>query len=174
MLLSHGMMVECIIMQKDEYSSIAGMGAHKRFRQGQILKVLANQSVANQDELRRQLLHLGVRVTQATLSRDLRELRLVKTADGYRSLAGAVGEESASQPGIGRAVKEFLLDMRPAQNMLVLKTPPGGAQPLAAAVDAEHWKEVAGTLAGDDTVLIIASSRGASNNIRRRLEELLR
>ena len=150
------------------------MGAQKRFRQGQILKVLSNQAVASQDDLRRQLVHLGVRVTQATLSRDLRELRLVKTAEGYRSLADAVGEEPSSQPGIGRAVKEFLLDMRPAQNMLVLKTPPGGAQPLAAAVDAEHWKEVAGTLAGDDTVLIIASSRGACNNIRKRLEELLR
>jgi transcriptional regulator of arginine metabolism len=150
------------------------MGDHKRFRQGQILKVLANQPVGSQDELRRQLVPLGVRVTQATLSRDLRELRLVKTAEGYRSLAEAAGEEAAALPAIGRAVKEFLLDMRPAQNMLVLKTPPGGAQPLAAAVDAEHWKEVAGTLAGDDTVLIIASSRGASNTIRKRLEDLLR
>jgi transcriptional regulator of arginine metabolism len=150
------------------------MGAHKRFRQGQILKVLANQPVASQDELRRELVHLGVRVTQATLSRDLRELRLVKTAEGYRSLVHAAGEESAPLPAVGRAVKEFLLDMRPAQNMLVLKTPPGGAQPLAAAVDAEHWKEVAGTLAGDDTVLIVAPSRGACSSIRKRLEELLR
>ena len=65
-------------------------------------------------------------------------------------------------PTLARALKEFLLDIRPAQNMLVLKTPPGGAQPLAAAVDAEHWKEVAGTLAGDDTVLIISPSRSAS------------
>ena len=64
-------------------------------------------------------------------------------------------------PALARALKEFLLDIRPAQNMLVLKTPPSGAQPLAAAVDAEHWKEVAGTLAGDDTVLIICSSRSA-------------
>ena len=64
-------------------------------------------------------------------------------------------------PALARALKDFLLDIRPAQNMLVLKTPPGGAQPLAAAVDAEHWKEVAGTLAGDDTVLIICSSRSA-------------
>ena len=59
------------------------MSAHKRFRQGQILKLLAGESVGSQDDLRRQLIHLGVRVTQATLSRDLRELRLVKTAAGY-------------------------------------------------------------------------------------------
>jgi transcriptional regulator of arginine metabolism len=150
------------------------MGAQKRFRQGQILKLLASQQVANQDELRRQLVHLGVRATQATLSRDLRELRLVKTAEGYRALSAAIAEETAPVAALARAVKEFLLDMRPAQNMLVLKTPPGGAQPLAAAVDAEHWKEVAGTLAGDDTVLIIASSRSASATVKKRLEELLR
>ena len=65
--------------------------------------------------------------------------------------------------------------MRPAQNMLVLKTPPGGAQPLAAAVDSEHWKEVAGTLAGDDTVLIICfvAQRGCSA-VQKRMEEMLR
>ena len=150
------------------------MGAQKRFRQGQILKLLANEHVASQDELRRQLIHLGVRVTQATLSRDLRELRLVKTAEGYRPLSAAAAEETAPLAALARAVKEFLLDIRPAQNMLVLKTPPGGAQPLAAAVDGEHWKEVAGTLAGDDTVLIIAASRGASAAVKKRLEELLR
>jgi len=150
------------------------MGAHKRFRQGQILKLLMSQHVTSQDELRRQLGHLGVRVTQATLSRDLREMRLVKTAEGYRSVPEAGMEEATVSAAVARAVKEFLLDIRPAQNMLVLKTPPGSAQPLAAAIDGEHWKEVAGTLAGDDTVLIIAPSQGACRNIRRRLEELLR
>jgi transcriptional regulator of arginine metabolism len=150
------------------------MGAHKRFRQGQILKLLAGQPVASQDELRRQLVHLGVRVTQATLSRDLREMRLVKTTDGYRSLSAGASEESSPLPTLARAVKEFLLDVRPAQNMLVLKTPPGGAQPIAAALDAEHWKEVAGTLAGDDTVLIITPSRTARTAIQKRIEEMLR
>jgi transcriptional regulator of arginine metabolism len=149
------------------------MGAHKRFRQGQILKVLAGPPVGSQDELRRQLVHLGVRVTQATLSRDLRELRLVKTAEGYRPLSAAAAEEVSSVPALARALKEFLLDVRPAQNMLVLKTPPGGAQPIAAALDAERWKEVAGTLAGDDTVLIIASSRTARAAVQKRIEEML-
>lgn len=149
------------------------MGAHKRFRQGQILKVLAGPPVGSQDELRRQLVHLGVRVTQATLSRDLRELRLVKTAEGYRRLSAATAEETSSIPALARAVKEFLLDVRPAQNMLVLKTPPGGAQPIAAALDAERWKEVAGTLAGDDTVLIIAPSRAARAVVQKRIEEML-
>jgi transcriptional regulator of arginine metabolism len=150
------------------------MGAQKRFRQGQILKVLAGQPVASQDQLRRQLGHLGMRVTQATLSRDLRELRLVKTAEGYRPLSAAAAEETSPLPALARALKEFLLDIRPAQNLLVLKTPPSGAQPLAAAVDAERWKEIAGTLAGDDTVLVICSSRSACNAIHKRIEDMLR
>lgn len=149
------------------------MGSQKRFRQGQILKLVNAEPVANQDNLRRRLNQHGMRVTQATLSRDLRELKLVKTAEGYRPL-GAAPEESAAQHSLARALREFLVDVRPAQNLLVLKTPPGGAQPLAAAVDAEHWKEVAGTLAGDDTILIITPSRGARAAIQKRMEELLR
>lgn len=149
------------------------MAVQKRFRQGQILKLLSGQVVTSQDELRRQLGHLGVRVTQATLSRDLRELRLVKTVEGYRRPPKA-SEEPSTLPPLARALKEYLLDIRPAQNMLVLKTPPSGAQPLAAAVDVERWKEVAGTLAGDDTVLVITTSRGACKTVHRRFEEMLR
>ena len=149
------------------------MPAHKRFRQGQILKVLAAEPVASQDALRRQLIHLGLRVTQATLSRDLRELRLVKTAEGYKPLSEASTEESPDVSRLARAVNSFLLDIRPAQNMLVLKTPPGGAQPLAAAVDSERWKEVAGTLAGDDTVLIITPSMKARAAVQKRIEEMV-
>ena len=88
----------CMIMQSNEYSRINAMGAHKRFRQGQILKLLASQHVASQDELRRQLVHLGVRATQATLSRDLRELRLVKTAEGYRALSAAAPRKRLLSP----------------------------------------------------------------------------
>lgn len=150
------------------------MSVQKRFRQGQILKLLSGQPVGSQDELRRRLGHLGVRVTQATLSRDLRELRLVKTSEGYRQFANGNGKEAAQLPTLARTVKQFLLDLRPAQNMLVLKTPPSGAQPLAAAVDSERWKEIAGTLAGDDTVLVICRSRTACSTIQRRLEEMLR
>jgi transcriptional regulator of arginine metabolism len=149
------------------------MGSQKRFRQGQILKLVGAEPVANQDDLRRRLHHRGLRVTQATLSRDLRELKLVKTAEGYRPL-GSAPEESAPQPSLARALRDFLVDVRPAQNLLVLKTPPGGAQPLAAALDVEHWKEVAGTLAGDDTILVITPSRSARAAIQKRMEELLR
>jgi len=149
------------------------LGAIKRYRQGQILKVIASEAITSQDELRRRLAHMQMRVTQATLSRDMRELHLVKTAAGYKPLTAA-SEEQAPQAALERALREFLLDLRPAANLLVLKTPPGGAQPLAAAVDAERFKEVAGSIAGDDTVLIVTPSRSARAGLQKKMEDLLR
>src|SRR5579884_2301609 len=143
------------------------MADQKAYRQGQILKLIEAEPIRSQKQLRRRLAQMGVRVTQATLSRDLRELGLVKTAAGYRPLAG--GEPPAVGP-----LERALRDIRPAQNLLVLKTPPGGAQPLAAAVDAARWPEVAGTIAGDDTVLVILPTRQACRAVARRIEELVK
>ena len=149
------------------------MEKQKRFRQGQILKLIAREAIASQDVLRRRLTHLRLRVTQATLSRDLRELKLVKTAEGYKPLA-AGGEEIPTQPLLERALREFLLDICPAQNLLVLKTPPGGAQPLGVAFDAEKWKEMVGSIAGDDTLLLILPSPKVRAAVQQRIEDLLR
>jgi transcriptional regulator of arginine metabolism len=149
------------------------LGATKSYRQGQILKMIATEAISSQDELRKRLAHMKLRVTQATLSRDIRELQLVKTAAGYKPLA-AESEEPAPLAALGRALREFLRDIRPAENLLVLKTPPGGAQTLAAAVDKEHFKEVAGSVAGDDTVLIVTPSRSARTALQKRIEDLLR
>ncbi|MGA2482492.1 MAG: ArgR family transcriptional regulator [Candidatus Acidiferrales bacterium] len=152
------------------------MSVQKRYRQGQILKLITSGAIGNQDELRRQLAHLKLRVTQATLSRDLRELKLVKTPEGYKQVSAAA-EETAPLPGplqaLGHALREFLLDIRPAENLLVLKTPPGGAQPLAAALDAEHSAEVAGTIAGDDTVLVVTPTRKTREALQKKIEELV-
>ena len=124
------------------------------------MKLITSEPISSQDELRRRLSHVKVRVTQATLSRDMSELKLVKTSAGYKPLSN--GEEAAAPLApLGRALREFLVDLRPAFKLLVLKTPPSGAQPLAAALDAEKFKEVAGTIAGDDTVLVITPSRQA-------------
>ena len=151
-----------------------GLNAQKRFRQGQILKLITSEPISSQDELRRRLSHVKVRVTQATLSRDMSELKLVKTSAGYKPLSSNGEEASAPLPPLGRALREFLVDLRPAINMLVLKTPPSGAQPLAAALDAEKFKEIAGTIAGDDTVLVITPSRVARAAVQKRMEDLLR
>jgi transcriptional regulator of arginine metabolism len=149
------------------------VSTHKKFRQGQILKLIASEAITSQEELRRRLGQMKVQVTQGTLSRDLHELKLVKTASGYQPLAAAA-EEAPSLPPLERALGEFLLDIRPAQNLLVLKTPPSGAQPLAAAIDGEKWKEVAGTIAGDDTVLIITPTKHACETLQRKLQGFLR
>jgi transcriptional regulator of arginine metabolism len=149
------------------------MSAGKTFRHGQILRLITGQPIANQEELRRRLAAQKMRVTQATLSRDLQELRLIKTQDGYKT-ANAVPQEPIALPlpPLARALREFLLDIRPAENLLVLKTPPGGAQALAAAVDAAKYSEVAGTIAGDDTVLIITPNKRTREALQRKVEAL--
>jgi transcriptional regulator of arginine metabolism len=150
------------------------LGKQKRFRQGQIVKLIASEAITSQDDLRRRLAHMKLRVTQATLSRDISELRLVKTPEGYKPQE-PVGEEAAGALApLARAVREYLLDVRPADNLLVLKTPPGGAQALALAVDGERLRGVAGTVAGDDTVLVITPSRSARTAVQQRLEAMLR
>jgi len=145
------------------------MSATKTFRHGQILRLVSSERISNQEDLRRRLAQQRMRVTQATLSRDLHELKLVKTSEGYRAPA-AVTEDVSSMPPLTRALREFLLDIRPAENLLVLKTPPSGAQPLAAAVDGAKFPEIAGTIAGDDTVLIITSNRKSRESLQKELE----
>jgi transcriptional regulator of arginine metabolism len=148
------------------------MPAGKTFRQGQILRLVSGERIASQDDLRRRLAQQRVRVTQATLSRDLQELKLVKTHDGYKQPA-ALAEDSPTPP-LARVLREFLLDVRPAENLLVLKTPPSGAQPLAAAVDGAKFPEVAGTIAGDDTVLIITPTKKTRLSLQQKIESLLK
>jgi transcriptional regulator of arginine metabolism len=148
------------------------MNTAKTFRHGQILRLISDASITNQEELRRRLAAQKLRVTQATLSRDLQELRLVKTHEGYRA-ATALPEESNGVPTLARALSEFLLDIRPAENLLVLKTPPGGAQALAAAVDGAKFPETAGTIAGDDTVLIITPDRKSRESLQKKIESLV-
>jgi transcriptional regulator of arginine metabolism len=149
------------------------MGNAKTFRHGQILRLINGGHIANQEELRRRLASQRMRVTQATLSRDLQELRLIKTQEGYKT-AAALPEEPAPLPPLTRALGEFLRDIRPAENMLVLKTPPSGAQPLAAAVDAAKFPEIAGTIAGDDTVLIITPNKKARESLQKKIESFLK
>ncbi len=146
------------------------MRATKTFRHGQILRLVSSERISNQEDLRRRLAQQRMRVTQATLSRDLQELKLVKTREGYRTPSASPEETAASVPPLTRALREFLLDIRPAENLLVLKTPPSGAQPLAAAVDGAKFSEIAGTIAGDDTVLIITPTRKARETLQKEIE----
>ncbi|GAC1702041.1 MAG: transcriptional regulator ArgR [Candidatus Acidiferrum sp.] len=149
------------------------MATGKTFRHGQILRLVSDGQIASQEDLRRRLSAQRLRVTQATLSRDLQELRLIKTQQGYKQ-APALTEEATPLNSLTRALGEFLLDIRPAENLLVLKTPPSGAQPLAAAVDGSKFPEIAGTIAGDDTVLIITPNKKSRESLQKKIEALLK
>lgn len=149
------------------------MNSHKTFRHGQILRLVNDQPINSQNDLRRRLAGQRLRVTQATLSRDLQELRLIKTQHGYKQ-AAAVSEDPTPVPLLARALGEFLLDIRPAENLLVLKTPPSGAQPLAAAVDGAKFPEIAGTIAGDDTILIITPNKKSREALQKKIEALVK
>ncbi len=142
---------------------------NKSYRQGQILKVIGRQQVHTQDELARELMKVGLQTTQVTLSRDIRELGLAKTAGGYQRFAG---EAPAFGPDLATIAGEFLTDARVAQNLLVLRTSPGNASSLASALDRESWEEVIGTLAGDDTVLVITGDNEQAIALRDRLLSL--
>jgi transcriptional regulator of arginine metabolism len=148
------------------------MNTGKTFRHGQIMRLVEGGHIASQEDLRCRLARQKLRVTQATLSRDLQELKLVKTHDGYKQTA-ALTEEATPLLPLTRALGEFLLDIRPAENLLVLKTPPSGAQPLAAAVDGAKFPEIAGTIAGDDTVLIITPTKKSRDLLQKKIEALV-
>lgn len=138
---------------------------NKTFRQGQILKLIASSRILTQDDLARELKRVfGIQTTQVTLSRDVRELGLVKTPNGYRQVSPATGG-----PDLATVVSEMLRDARVAQNLIVLRTSPGNANALAVALDKEEWPEVVGTLAGDDTVLVVAPDASTATALRDKL-----
>jgi transcriptional regulator of arginine metabolism len=141
-------------------------------RQNLILELVEQESVANQEQLRRLLLRQGFDVTQATLSRDINELALVKTPAGYSVSHG----DQQAEPGYhsaGRLVREFVLEVREAQNLLVIKTAAGSAQPVAAALDSEGWQEIVGTVGGDDTILVISQSKKNAHRVSLRIKGMM-
>jgi transcriptional regulator of arginine metabolism len=146
----------------------------KQQRHTAIRDVLHQAAVPSQDELRRRLARRGFHVTQATLSRDIHELRLSKGPAGY-ALPGIVPDnEEDSLPGIREVLGSFGIEVRQALNQLVLITSTSAAQPVAAGIDYEDWPEVVGTIAGDDTVLIICPDEQQARRLKGRIEEFIR
>jgi len=141
----------------------------KQQRHTAIRELLLDTAIANQDELRRRLALRGFHVTQATLSRDIHELKLSKGPRGYE-LPSSAGDEDEDGPGIREVLRGFGLEARQAANLLVLITTTGSAQPVAAGIDYEDWPEVVGTIAGDDTVLIICPDEKQSSTLKARIE----
>jgi len=140
----------------------------KSYRQGQILKLIRGKRVLTQDELAEELRKQGISATQVTLSRDIRDLRLVKTREGYQEMA-----EEERGPAFPVLAAEFVLDVRIAQNLVVLKTAPGHANSVAVALDQDEWPEVVGTIAGDDTILLITPDSATAEVVQEKLMTIL-
>jgi transcriptional regulator of arginine metabolism len=150
----------------------------KHQRLDAIRELISGSLVPNQDELRRKLRRKGFRVTQATLSRDIHELRLFKGPGGYslpqtNGTNGSAGALDDAPPALTEMVESFGLRARQAMNQVVVGTVMGGAQPLAAALDRAGWPEVVGTIAGDDTVLVICPDARRAGDVEDRLRTML-
>jgi len=149
-------------------------------RHSAIREVVANSLVTNQDELRRKLRRRGFEVTQATLSRDIHELRISKGPGGYSLPNGngngngsATVAEDEGPPSVADVLEGFGLRVRQAMNQVIVRTVMGGAQPVAASLDHEAWPEVVGTIAGDDTVLVICQDQRHASEVGERLRKIL-
>ena len=145
-------------------------------RQALILDLLGREPVRNQEQLRRGLRALGVVATQATLSRDIKELGLVKRAsDGaYQRPDANAPPSGTAASALSRAVSEFVTRVDRVQNFIVLRTGPGQAHAAAVAIDRAQLADVVGTIAGDDTILIIGRDLRAGRALADRLNGLIR
>ena len=145
----------------------------KQQRHTAIREVISQSPVPSQDELRRRLARRGFHVTQATLSRDIHELRLSKGPAGYALPGNGTEEDEDALPGISEVLGSFAIEVRQAMNQLVLITTTSAAQPVAAGIDYEDWPEVVGTIAGDDTVLVICPDERQARTLKARIEEYI-
>ena len=147
----------------------------KSERHNAIRQLVGDSLIHSQDELRRKLRRRGFAVTQATLSRDLQELHLFKGPAGYRSPNGngAASENVSRPPSVSEVMETFGIRVRHAMNQVVIGTVMGGAQPVAAALDNENWPEVLGTIAGDDTVLVICPDQRLAADAQAKLQRML-
>jgi transcriptional regulator of arginine metabolism len=150
--------------------------AEKTARHQVIREIVTARAVTSQEELRKQLVRRGWDVTQSTLSRDLRELRLARIPDadgGVRySFSESGGDGEARQ--LEAMLPQLLVGVEGVQVLVVARTMKSGAQPVAEALDQLEWPDIAGTIAGDDTVLIICRSTAGRERVVKRLSAYLR
>ncbi len=148
----------------------------KAQRLSAIKDVVEHEAVRSQEQLRQHLATRGFVVTQATLSRDIKELGLLKrSADGaYQPSSIEETPQTTALGTLGKALSEYLVNIEPVQQLVVLRTGAGQAQLLGLAIDRSRLPEVVGTLAGDDTILIIARDARNALAVVKKLKELAR
>jgi transcriptional regulator of arginine metabolism len=148
----------------------------KGFRQAQILELVEREEVHSQQELRARLKKRGIETTQATLSRDIQELGLVKrAADGaYARPSQAAAPVASPADPLRRQMSVLLRGVERVDQMLVLRTDPGQAQALGIAIDRVRMREIAGTVAGDDTIFVLCRGRSAAEAAEDRFVEWMK
>ena len=144
----------------------------KSARQAVVLDVIRTRRVTSQDQLRQLLGKAGFAVTQATVSRDIRELRLVKVPGAEGISHYTLPEEWESTPPLQSLLPSLYTSAVGTGNLLVVRTMTGGAQAVALAIDWEEWPEVLGTIAGDDTILVICQEPDQVPEVQRRIEKI--
>lgn len=145
----------------------------KQLRQETILRLVRHKPIGNQLALQQELRKAGIQTTQTTLSRDLSELGLVKTGEGYKLPAQVVPESSAPLNELKRMLREFMREARAANNLVVVKTPTGSANALGIALDKATLPEIVGTVAGDDTILVVTRSASTARNLEKKFLNLV-
>jgi transcriptional regulator of arginine metabolism len=140
-------------------------------RQRKILHLVKSRSIRNQMELGRCLQQEGFEVTQATLSRDLREMQVIKTPLGYKS-GESLGKPATDESHLRQTLSQFMMEVATASNLVVIRTSPGSAHPVALSLDGSGWSDIVGTVAGDDTILVVARNTAAARVLKRRLQAL--
>ncbi|HEX5827270.1 MAG TPA: arginine repressor [Candidatus Limnocylindrales bacterium] len=152
------------------------MEVMKQLRQRAIRDLVEQRPIRTQQELAAALRERGFRTTQATISRDVAELGLIKAGragtQAYAIPPRLREADTSGEDRIRTLLRDMPVDIREAGTMLVLRTLPGSAHPLAAAIDRARWPEVVGSIAGDDTVFVAFSDRGGLGRVKRRLEGL--
>ena len=148
----------------------------KTIRQVAILDIIEKKDVETQEDLANELRERGIKVTQATVSRDIKELRLVKilTPAGVYKYATADKAENGLAERFIRMLSESVLSVASSNNLVVVKTLSGSANVAAEALDSLHWPEILGTLAGDNTILLIISSNDEVPGVVARIKELMK
>ncbi len=148
----------------------------KSQRQIAILELIAEKNIETQEQMARELAAMGIQATQATVSRDIKELRLAKvlTAGGEYKYAAPTGSDRSIGDRLHRMLQESMLSIGVSENMIVIRTLSGSANVAAEALDGLGWPEVLGTLAGDNTILVVARNVTDAPEVARRLKELMR
>src|SRR5690242_5261181 len=162
-----------VATRRGRNSSLFSAMANKQQRQATIRGIIDARPIENQEELRKQLRQRGWDVTQSTLSRDLREMRVSRIPfQGGASRYAITTEDSDTRPPLEALLPPLYTAIDGVGELVVLHTLPGGAQPIGVAIDAEEWPEVIGTIAGDDTILLICRSGAARERVTRRLRTI--